>query len=111
MEGPCASAFDSYLALRGIKTLHIRLEQQMKNALQVAQWLQKHPQVKQVRYPGLDDHEGKEISKKQCKGRGGSGMMSFYLKTDDLTLTRKVTDGCKLFIQAGSLGAVESLIA
>lgn len=98
--------FDSWLLLRGIKTLAIRMEYQQKNAQKVAEWLGKQEKVKEVYYIGLPSHPGYEINKKQAKGSGG--MISFRVDCEEtaINILRKV----KLIKYAESLGGVESLI-
>jgi cystathionine gamma-lyase len=76
--GPCHSPFDSWLVLRGVKTLAIRMEAHQKNAMVVAQWLEKHPRVERVVYPGLKSHPQHALAKKQMSGFGG--MITFFLK-------------------------------
>lgn len=98
---------DSYLLLRGMKTLGIRMEEHEKNTIEIAQWLQKHPKVKQVYYPGLADHEGHELSKKQARGFGG--VLSFEVETEEEV--NDIISRVEFFQLAVSLGAVESLIS
>ena len=98
--------FDSYLLIRGIKTLPIRMERQQENALAIAKWLQTQKKIKQVYYIGLEDHPGYEINKKQTTGFGS--MISF--KVDSETTARKLLESVKLIAYAESLGGVESLI-
>ncbi len=105
--GAILSPFDSYLLLRGIKTLSLRMEKHYQNALQVAKFLKSHPQVKKVYYPGLKNHPGFNIAKKQMTGF--SGMLSFELK-NDFKASVKFLESLKLIHIAESLGAVESLI-
>jgi len=105
-EGAVLSPFDSWLILRGIKTLGVRLEKQEKNALAVAEWLQNHKKVERVYYVGLKDHEGYEISKRQSSGFGA--MISFTVK--DPALVAQVLERVQVVIFAESLGGVESLI-
>ena len=105
--GAIPSPFDCYLVFRGIKTLHLRLLRQAQNALQVAQFLESHPQIEAVFYPGLPSHKQHEIAKKQQSGYGG--MVSFRLK-GDLAQTCQLTKATKFFRLAESLGGVESLI-
>jgi cystathionine gamma-synthase len=104
--GAGLSPFDSWLLLRGIKTLPIRMEYQQKNALLIAQWLNKQEKVKAVHYVGLPDHPGYEINRKQASGAGS--MISFHADTRQtaVNILRKV----KLIRYAESLGGVESLI-
>lgn len=105
--GPSQSPFDSWLVLRGIKTLAIRMEAHQKNAMKVAAWLEKHPKVEKVVYPGLKSHPQHAIAKKQMKGFGG--MITFFLK-GDIKKCNKFLSTVKLFSLAESLGGVESLI-
>ncbi len=105
--GPSQSPFDSWLVLRGIKTLAIRMEAHQKNAMKLAQWLEKHPKVERVVYPGLKSHPQHRIAKKQMKGFGG--MITFFLK-GDIKKSKKFLSKVKLFALAESLGGVESLI-
>ncbi len=105
--GAIAGPFDSFLALRGVKTLAIRMERHCQNALELALWLEKHPKVKRVIYPGLKSHPQHELAKKQMQAFGG--MISVEL-TCNLQETAKVLERCQLFALAESLGGVESLI-
>ena len=77
--GACLSAFDSWLLLRGIKTLAVRMEQHQKNALAIAHWLEQRPEVEKVYYIGLDSRPDKELIDRQCSGYGG--MISFRLNS------------------------------
>ncbi len=104
--GATLAPFDSWLILRGIKTLGIRLERQQHNALAVARWLKNHSKVEQVYYVGLSDHEGYDISMQQSSGFGS--MISFTLKDSELVKT--VLSRLELIAFAESLGGVESLI-
>lgn len=98
--------FDSWLLLRGIKTLSLRMERHNTNAKAVAEWLRKHPKVKKVYYAGFEDHIGYEISKKQCTGFGG--MISFELDSVDTAM--QLLSGVKMILFAESLGGTETLI-
>eukprot|EP00456_Euglypha_rotunda_P050107 TRINITY_DN4020_c0_g1_i14.p1 TRINITY_DN4020_c0_g1~~TRINITY_DN4020_c0_g1_i14.p1 ORF type:complete len:394 (+),score=38.39 TRINITY_DN4020_c0_g1_i14:102-1283(+) len=104
--GAVPSPFDCYMALRGVKTLHIRMEAHQKNAQVIAEFLEKHPKVDRVLYPGLPSHPQHEIAKRQQYGFGG--MITFFLK-GGLDESRKFLENLKLFSLAESLGAVESL--
>ena len=99
---------DSFLVLRGIKTLHLRVQRHCENGEKIAQYLVKHPSIENVYYPGLPSHPHYEIAKKQMKG-GFGGMVSFTFKTgkkaDAITFLEKI----KVFTLAESLGGVESL--
>ena len=99
---------DCFLILRGIKTLHIRMERACENTQKIAAFLQSHPKVASVNYPGFKAHKGHEIAKQQMKHFGA--MVSFSLKDDSLDAANKVLSGTDLFSLAESLGGVESLI-
>lgn len=105
--GPSQSPFDSWLVLRGIKTLAIRMEQHQKNAMKIAKWLEAHPKVERVIYPGLKSHPQHRIAKKQMSGFGG--MITFFVK-GGIKESRKFLETTKLFALAESLGGVESLV-
>lgn len=105
--GAIASPFDSFLALRGLKTLALRMERHCSNAMELATWLEQQPKVAKVRYPGLASHPQHELAKRQMKAFGG--MISLDLKTD-LAGARRFLETVKLFTLAESLGGVESLI-
>lgn len=104
IQGP----FDSFLALRGLKTLALRMKAHCENALKIAQWLQQHPQVENVIYPGLADHPLHELAMRQMAGQGG-GIISIDIK-GGLEKARRMLERCELFALAESLGGVESLI-
>lgn len=105
--GAIMSPFDSYMVLRGIKTLAVRMKQHQENAMKVAAHLEKHPKVKKVIYPGLESHPQHELAKKQMSGFGG--MISIDLEGDQDTALNFLSK-LKHFILAESLGGVESLI-
>lgn len=105
--GAVPSPFDCYLVLRGIKTLALRMERHCDNAMQLAQWLDTHPKVKQVIYPGLQHHPQHTIAKQQMSAFGG--MISLELHAD-LAQTKRVLENVQIFTLAESLGGVESLI-
>lgn len=105
--GAIAGPFDSFLALRGVKTLAIRMERHCHNALLLAEWLESHPKVLRVIFPGLASHPQHALAKKQMHYFGG--MITAELKCN-LEETAKVLERCKLFSLAESLGGVESLI-
>jgi len=105
--GPSQSPFDSWLVLRGVKTLAVRMAAHEKNAMKIAQYLEKHPKVERVVYPGLKSHPQHAIAKKQMLGFGG--MITFFLK-GDIKASKKFLTKVKLFALAESLGGVESLI-
>lgn len=103
IQGP----FDSFLALRGLKTLHLRMQRHNNSAMVIARYLESHPQVDQVYYPGLPSHNQHELAKRQMNGFGG--MVTARLK-GDLQFCRQFLERCQLFQLAESLGGVESLI-
>jgi cystathionine gamma-lyase len=105
--GGVAGPFDSFLALRGLKTLALRMQRHCGNALHLAQWLEQHPKVRSVRYPGLPSHPQHALAKSQMSGFGG--MITLYLDTD-LDGARRFLENTRLFALAESLGGVESLI-
>ena len=105
--GPSQSPFDSWLVLRGLKTLAVRMKAHEENAMKIATYLEKHPKVERVVYPGLKSHPQHAIAKKQMLGMGG--MITFFLK-GDLKKCNKFLSTVKLFALAESLGGVESLI-
>lgn len=106
--GAVAGPMDSFLALRGIKTLHIRMQRHSENASVVANFLKNHPKVGAVYYPGLEDHPNHEIAKKQMKDFGG--VVSFSLNDESKEATFKFLENTKLFTLAESLGGVESMV-
>ncbi len=106
--GAIAGPQDSFLALRGIKTLHVRMKQHCENARAIAGFLSTHPKVDQVYYPGLSSHPNHDIAKKQMRDFGG--MISFTLKNDRYEDAEKFLTSTHLFALAESLGGVESLV-
>ncbi|MFQ3182239.1 MAG: cystathionine beta-lyase [Polaribacter sp.] len=106
--GAISSPMDSFLALRGIKTLHIRMQRHCENGRAVANFLKNHPKVGVVYYPGLEDHPSHAIAKKQMKDFGG--MVSFSLKDESKEATFKFLKNTQVFTLAESLGGVESLV-
>jgi cystathionine beta-lyase len=106
--GAICGPMDAFLVLRGIKTLHLRMQRHSENAMKIAQYLKQHPLVGKVYYPGLEDHQGHNVAKKQMRDFGG--MLSFDLKSNNLEMTKKIVAKTKLFYLAESLGGVESLI-
>lgn len=104
--GAMLGVFDSWLMLRSLKTLPVRMKQHQENALCLAQWLETQPIVEKVLYPGLPDHPGYEIQKKQATGFGG--MISFYVKKQEYVKT--ILESLQLIQFAESLGGTESLL-
>jgi cystathionine gamma-lyase len=105
--GAVISPMDSFMVLRGTKTLHVRMDRHDQNARALAAWLEQHPQVEKVIYPGLESHPQHALAKKQQRGFGG--MISFVLK-GNLDHARRFLSTCQVFTCAESLGGVESLI-
>jgi cystathionine beta-lyase len=107
--GAILGPFDSWLVIRGIETLHLRVRQHCATAQEVAEFLEKHPAVDKVYYPGLKTHANHEIAKKQAKGFGG--IVSFSLKEDTLEAAGRFATSTQLFKLAESLGGIKSLIS
>jgi cystathionine gamma-lyase len=106
--GAVAGPFDAYLALRGLKTLALRMARHSESALSLAKWLESHPKVRRVIYPGLASHPQHELAKRQMQ-RGFGGMITAMLDTD-VDGARRFLEQVRLFTLAESLGGVESLI-
>lgn len=105
--GAISSPFDSFLALRGLKTLALRMERHSANAAAIGAWLEKHPKIERVIYPGLKSHPQHALAKRQMSGFGG--MVTIFVK-GGLRPTRRFLERCEIFALAESLGGVESLI-
>jgi cystathionine gamma-lyase len=105
--GGTPGAMDAFLVLRGTKTLHVRMERHSENALAIARHLERHPQVEQVHYPGLDAHPQRELFRRQMSA--GGGMVAFELR-GDLESANTLASSTRIFTLAESLGGVESLI-
>lgn len=105
--GAIAGPFDSYLALRGVKTLALRMKHHNESGLAIAKWLEQHPRVRKVIHPGLSSHPQHELAAKQMTGFGG--MISIFLD-GDIESARRFLEAVKIFALAESLGGVESLI-
>jgi cystathionine gamma-lyase len=105
--GPVPSPMDSFLVLRGLKTLHVRMDRHQQNAQALAGWLSTHAQVERVIYPGLESHPQHALAKRQQSGFGG--MISFELR-GGIEAARRFLKECRVFTLAESLGGVESLI-
>jgi cystathionine beta-lyase/cystathionine gamma-synthase len=104
IQGP----FDSFLVLRGVKTLALRMERQSASALQIAHWLAQHPRIRRVRYPGLASHPQHELARRQMRAFGAMIAIELDGSPDD---ARRFLERCRLFTLAESLGGVESLIS
>ncbi len=111
--GGVSGPFDSFLALRGLKTLPLRMQRHCDNALALAQWLERHPKVGRVIYPGLVSHPQHALARRQMRAPGGKpafgGMITIELK-GNLKFARRFLERCEIFALAESLGGVESLI-
>lgn len=108
--GAIPGPMDCFLVLRGIKTLHLRMERHSENAREIAQFLVEHPKVDRVYWPGLGSHMNHQIATKQMTGKGFGGMISFTLKEDTFENALKFLTNVKIFALAESLGGVESLV-
>jgi cystathionine gamma-lyase len=106
--GAIAGPFDSFLALRGLKTLPLRMLRSSESALEIAAWLERHPRVERVVYPGLPSHPQHALAKRQMAA-GGSGIVTFFLK-GALPEARRFLERLEVFTLAESLGGVESLV-
>ncbi len=107
-SGAVCGPLDSFLVLRGIKTLHVRMQRHCENAVAIAHFLAKHPKVEKVYWPGFEEHPNHKIAKKQMKAFGG--MISFIPKGSSYADTKTIVEKLKLFTLAESLGGVESLV-
>jgi len=105
--GSVAGPFDSFLALRGVKTLDVRMERHCSNAMAIAEWLEKDKRVQRVLYPGLSSHPQHELANKQMDGFGG--IVTFFIK-GGMDEARTFLERCAVFALAESLGGVESLV-
>ena len=106
--GAVPGPMDCFLVLRGIKTLHLRMQRHCENGRKIAHWLRNHVKIAKVYWCGFEDHPGYAIAKKQMRDFGG--MLSFELKDDSMEAAKKLLSATKLFSLAESLGGVESLI-
>jgi cystathionine gamma-lyase len=106
--GAVGGPFDSFLALRGLKTLPLRMRQSSESALAIARRLEKHPRIERVLYPGLESHPQHALARRQMQN-GFSGIVTFFIR-DGLEAARRFLERCEIFAIAESLGGVESLI-
>lgn len=109
ISGSILSPFEAWLTIRGIETLSLRLEKQCANSLAIASWLNEHPAVDKVFYPGLATHKNHHIARKQQKGYGG--IVTFSLKDDHIKNAIRIVNSTKLFKLAESFGGVKSMLA
>ncbi|MDX1651984.1 MAG: cystathionine gamma-synthase [Brumimicrobium sp.] len=108
-SGAIPAPMDCFLVLRGIKTLHLRMQRHCENGEKMARFLQSHPRVENVYWPGLEEHPNHAIAKKQMRGFGG--MISFSLKGNNISEANTVMEKLRIFSLAESLGGVESLVS
>lgn len=108
INGATLHPMAAYLLLRGMKTLHLRIRQQNENALQIARFLDAHPGIEKVFYPGLESHENHEIARRQMRGFGG--VLSFILKGNDFDTVREFLPQLQIAHAAANLGAVETIV-
>jgi cystathionine gamma-lyase/cystathionine beta-lyase len=106
--GPTPGPMDSFLVMRGLKTLHVRMQAHCKNGKEIAHFLRNHPRIDKVYWPGFEDHPNHDIAKKQMRDFGG--MISFIMKGNSMEEAFKMAASTKVFSLAESLGGVESLI-
>ena len=106
--GAIAQPFDSFLVLRGLKTLHLRVERSCANGRKVAHWLRDNPKIEKVYWPGFEDHPGHDVAARQMDDFGG--MIAFEIKGNDLDQAKNLVAATQIFALAESLGGVESLI-
>ena len=107
-SGAVPSPMDCFLVLRGIKTLHVRMERHCENAAQIAAFLQQHPKIEQVYWPGFETHPNHTVAKQQMNAFGG--MLSFVPEKSSFAMAQKIITSLKIFTLAESLGGVESLV-
>ena len=107
-SGAICGPMDSFLTLRGIKTLHVRMDRHCENASKIAEFLDGHPSVDKLYWPGLKQHRNHDVATRQMKNFGG--MISFTLKSGNFEKVKKITSSFKVFTLAESLGGVESLV-
>ncbi|MCG3211914.1 MAG: L-methionine gamma-lyase [Anaerolineae bacterium] len=108
INGATLHPMAAYLLLRGMKTLHLRIKQQNESALKIAQFLESHPKIERVFYPGLESHQNHDIAKKQMRGFGG--MLSFMLRENSLDAVRRFLPRLRYAHAAANLGAVETIV-
>lgn len=108
--GSVLGPFEAWLALRGLKTLPLRMQQQCRNAQQVAEWLQSHPRVSKVNYPSLADHPQHDLAERLFEGRGSGGVLSFEIKDADKALVYHFMESLTVCLPATTLGDIYSLV-
>lgn len=110
LVGGVLGPFEAWLALRGLKTLPLRMRQQCRNAQEVAEWLRSHPRVSKVNYPGLDEHPQHALAKRLFGGRGSGGVLSFEIEGADQTTAFRFMEALTVCLPATTLGDIYSLI-
>ncbi|HAV77111.1 MAG TPA: PLP-dependent transferase, partial [Anaerolineae bacterium] len=108
--GSVLGPFEAWLALRGLKTLPLRMKQQCANALQVAEWLTSHPRIKQVYYPGLANHPGHALAKNLFNGKGFGGVLSFEIDKAGKDEVFRFMESLRICLPATTLGDIYSLV-
>ncbi len=108
--GGVLGPFEAWLALRGLKTLPLRMRQQCDNAMQIAEWLQHHPRVAHVNYPGLPQHPQHDLAERSFEGRGFGGVLSFEIVGADKAAVFRFMEGLKVCLPATTLGDIYSLV-
>lgn len=108
--GGVLGPFEAWLALRGLKTLSLRVRQQCENARQVAEWLSSHPRVAKVNYPGLADHPQHDLAERLFEGRGNGGVLSFEIKDADKARVYRFMEALSVCLPATTLGDIYSLV-
>ncbi|HLO30858.1 MAG TPA: PLP-dependent aspartate aminotransferase family protein [Anaerolineales bacterium] len=108
--GSVLGPFEAWLALRGLKTLPLRMQQQCRNAQQVADWLRSHPRVAKVNYPGLPDAPQHDLAARLFEGKGNGGVLSFEIKDADKAMVYRFMESLKLCLPATTLGDIYSLV-
>src|SRR5512146_1890877 len=110
LVGGVLGPFEAWLALRGLKTLPLRVKQQCANAQQIATWLSSHPRVSKVNYPGLPDHPQHELAGRLFEGKGNGGVLSFEIKDADKSAAYRFMEALQLCLAATTLGDIYSLV-
>lgn len=110
LVGGVLGPFEAWLALRGLKTLPLRMGQQCRNAMQVAEWLQSHPRVKKVNYPGLSDHPQHSLAEHMFEGMGYGGVLSFEIDGADKAKVYRFMEALSICLPATTLGDIYSLV-
>ncbi len=108
--GGVLGPFEAWLALRGLKTLPLRMKQQCENALRVAEWLRSHPRIETVHYPGLPEHPQRELANQLFKGRGFGGVLSFVIAGADKNKVFRFMESLSICLPATTLGDIYSLV-